>query len=123
MILCACHGPGPGPAAPGHAEQASSCKVGEPVCDPAVTDAVAFALVTQRCAGCHAEGGAAEHPFLSPAGLASERSNVSLRLSGCEMPPDATPLPADERARLIGWGACAPADLRESSGTRSPLVR
>jgi hypothetical protein len=81
--------------------------VSEPVCDPTVTTEAAVALVQRRCAGCHAEGGAASHPFLEPEALVIERANVSLRLAGCEMPPDATPLPADERTRLVGWGACA----------------
>jgi len=85
---------------------ATSCKVSEPVCDPTVSDDMALALVRHRCAGCHAEGGKAEHPLLEPSALFPERSDVALRLSGCEMPPDATPLPLDERRRLIGWGAC-----------------
>lgn len=79
------------------------------MCDPTVTDDTALALVRRRCAGCHGEGGKAEHPILEAAALLQERSNVSLRLAGCEMPPDDTPFPADERARLMGWGACAPA--------------
>jgi hypothetical protein len=106
-MLCACHGAAPavGPrATPG---AASGCKVSAAVCDPAVTTEVAVALVRRRCAGCHAEGGEASHPLLEPEALVLERANVSLRLAGCEMPPDATPLPADERARLVGWGACA----------------
>jgi hypothetical protein len=105
-ILCACHGAVPsGPAS--RPEPGSSCKVSTPVCDPMVATETAVAMVQHRCAGCHAEGGAASHPLLEPEALVLERANVSLRLAGCEMPPDATPLPADERARLIGWGACA----------------
>jgi hypothetical protein len=80
------------------------------VCDPSVTDATALALVRRRCVGCHAEGGKAEHPLVDPAVLRDERGNLALRIAGCEMPPDDTPLPADERAHLIGWGACAPAE-------------
>lgn len=106
-ILAACHGPAPAtPGAPAR-PAASSCKVSGPVCDPAVSDATAVALVRRRCAGCHAEGGPAERPLLDPAVLFGERGNLALRLAGCEMPPDDTPLPAGERARLIGWGACA----------------
>lgn len=81
-----------------------------PVCDPAVADDAALALVRRRCAGCHAEGGVAEYVLVHPAALHQERSNVALRLAGCEMPPDETPLPADERARLIGWAACPPTE-------------
>jgi hypothetical protein len=77
------------------------------VCDPKITDEAALALALHRCAGCHAEGGAASHPFLNAPALLHERANIALRLAGCEMPPDTTPLPAGERARLIGWGACA----------------
>jgi hypothetical protein len=106
-LVSACRGPAP--ASAGH-PPAAGCKVSTPVCDPAVTDDTALALVRRRCAGCHAEGGAAEHAILAPAALFEARGNVALRLAGCEMPPDATPLPADERARLIGWGACAPAE-------------
>jgi len=82
------------------------------VCDPSVDDAAALAVVRRRCAGCHADGGPAAHPLLDPTALQRERGDVALRLSGCEMPPDATPLPAAERARLIGWAACAPAGTR-----------
>jgi hypothetical protein len=85
---------------------AAGCKVSQPVCDPAVDDDTALALVRHRCAGCHAEGGKAEHPFLDADALAGARGDVALRLAGCEMPPDDTPLPADERVRMIGWGAC-----------------
>lgn len=77
-----------------------------PVCDPRVADDTALALVRRRCVGCHAEGGKADHPFLDPAALSAVRGDVALRIAGCEMPPDATPLPADERVRLMGWGAC-----------------
>ena len=110
MFLGACHAAPTTAAAPTAAAPASatSCKVSEPVCDPTVSDDMALALVRRRCAGCHAEGGKAEHPLLEPPALFPERSDVALRLSGCEMPPDATPLPLDERRRLIGWGACAP---------------
>lgn len=79
------------------------------MCDPAVPDDTALALVRRRCAGCHGDGGKAEHPLLDAAALREERNNVAFRLAGCEMPPDDTPLPAGERARLMGWGACAPA--------------
>jgi hypothetical protein len=111
-VLAGCHAAGTatavgGPAAT--AAAAASCKVSEPVCDPMVSDEVALALVQRRCAGCHAEGGKAEHPLLEPSALFPERSDVAQRLSGCEMPPDSTPLPAEERRRLIGWGACAAA--------------
>jgi hypothetical protein len=58
------------------------------VCNPAVTDEAALAVVQHRCAGCHAEGGAASHPFLDAEALSRERANVALRLTGCEMPPD-----------------------------------
>lgn len=94
----------------------------QPVCDPTVSDDTALALVRRRCAACHAEGGKAEHPLLDAAALLHDRGNVALRLSGCEMPPDATPLPLDERVRLIGWGACAPLESA-NQGTESPLVR
>ena len=106
--------PGPAP---------STCKVSAPVCDPTVDDASALALARQRCSGCHAEGGPANHPFLEPAALLAARTDIALRLAGCEMPPDATPLPADERARLIGWAACPPAETGESPGTGSRAVR
>ncbi|HEY6172998.1 MAG TPA: hypothetical protein VIX73_01090, partial [Kofleriaceae bacterium] len=110
-LLGACHA-APTTAAPtttaaAATASATSCKVSEPVCDPTVSDDMALAVVRHRCAGCHAEGGKAEHPLLEPSVLFPERSDVALRLSGCEMPPDATPLPLDERRRLIGWGACA----------------
>jgi len=107
VVFCACHGAVPAAVPSTRPDPASSCKVSNPVCDPTVTTEVAVAVVQHRCAGCHAEGGAASHPFLAPEVLLLERANVSLRLAGCEMPPDATPLPPDERARLIGWGACA----------------
>jgi hypothetical protein len=108
-MLCACHGAGPAasPGSPRTAAPASSCKISNAVCDPTVTDEAALALVQHRCVKCHDEGGAAAHPFLNAAALLGERANVSLRLAGCEMPPDETPLPTEERARLIGWGACA----------------
>jgi len=72
-----------------------------------VTTATALAMVTQRCSGCHDEGGKASHPLLDAAALEAARGDVALRLVGCEMPPDGTPLPSEDRARLIGWGACA----------------
>lgn len=114
-LVGACHGPAPtanpvtagqsGPAA------ASSCKVvANPVCDPTVGDETALTLVRRRCAGCHDEGGEASHPFLTAEALSKERADVALRLAGCEMPPDDTPFPAEERTRLMGWGACAPAE-------------
>lgn len=107
----ACHGPPPAtagsPTAGSPTASASSCKVSEPVCDPTVGDDTALTLVRRRCAGCHAEGGKAEHPFLDAAALRDERGNVAFRLAGCEMPPDDTVLPAAERVRLIGWAACA----------------
>lgn len=78
------------------------------MCDSTVADDTALALVRQRCAGCHADGGPASHPLFDPAALQLDRNDIALRLSGCEMPPDNTPLPAIDRARLIGWGACAP---------------
>lgn len=109
-ILGACHTSAParsGVLGRGGPPPVASCKVSEPVCDPAVTDDTALALVRRRCAGCHAEGGKAEHPLLDAAALGKERGDVAFRLAGCEMPPDDTPLPADERARLIGWAACA----------------
>ena len=79
------------------------------MCDASVSDDIALTLVRRRCAGCHGEGGEAAHPFLDPVALGKERGNLALRLSGCEMPPDATPLPLEERRLLIGWGACTPA--------------
>jgi mono/diheme cytochrome c family protein len=94
------------PGSTSRPESAASCKVSVPVCDPAITDDAALAVAQERCAGCHAEGGAASHPFLNAPALLHERGNIALRLAGCEMPPDATPLPADERARLIRWGGC-----------------
>ena len=107
----ACHGPPPAtagsPTAGSPPASASSCKVSEPVCDPTVGDDTALTLVRRRCAGCHAEGGKADHPFLDAAALRDERGNLAFRLAGCEMPPDDTVLPAAERVRLIGWGACA----------------
>lgn len=109
-VLAACHAAPPAANA-GSAETvvaSSSCRVSVPVCDPTVSDEDALALVQRRCAGCHAEGGKAEHPLLEPSALFPERGDVALRLSGCEMPPDSTPLPPDERRRLIGWGGCAP---------------
>jgi len=105
-LLGACHGAPPATTALARSAPAATCKVSEPVCDPAVSDDTALALVRRRCAGCHAEGGKAQHPLLELSVLGKARSDVALRLSGCEMPPEPTPLPADERARLIGWGAC-----------------
>ena len=110
IVVLACHAPPATTAGSAASASASaSCKVSEPVCDPAVTDETALALVRRRCAGCHAEGGKAEHPLLEPSALFPERGDVAQRLSGCEMPPDSTPLPVEERRRLIGWGACAAA--------------
>jgi hypothetical protein len=110
-LLVACHGaPGAPAVTAGATRSAASCKVSEPVCDSTVSDDTALALVQRRCAGCHAEGGKAQHPLLELSVLGKARGDVALRLSGCEMPPDSTPLPAAERARLIGWGACAPAE-------------
>jgi hypothetical protein len=97
----------------------ASCKVSTPVCDPTVTDEAALAIVQARCKGCHAEGGKAEHMLLDAPSLLPERGDVGLRLAGCEMPPDDTPLPADERRRLMGWGACAP----DGPGTKKPGAR
>ena len=102
----ACHGPPPATAGSPERAAAGSCKVSRPVCDPRVSDATALTLVRRRCAGCHAEGGKAEHPFLDADALSATRGDVALRLAGCEMPPDDTLLPTDERTRLIGWGAC-----------------
>lgn len=102
----ACHGPPPATAGSPERSGAASCKVSQPVCDPRVTDDTALALVRRRCAGCHAEGGKADHPFLDGDALSATRGDVALRLAGCEMPPDDTFLPPDERGRLIGWGAC-----------------
>jgi len=92
------------------ATEGASCKISQPVCDPAVSDDTALALVRRRCAGCHAEGGKAEHPLLDARDLLHDRGDVALRLSGCEMPPDTTPLPLAERVRLIGWAACTTAE-------------
>ena len=105
----ACHGPPPATA--GSPERAAGCKVSKPVCDPQVTDDTALALVRRRCAGCHAEGGKAEHPFLDADALSATRGDVALRLAGCEMPPDDTFLAPDERRGLIGWGACVLPDV------------
>ena len=123
-ILGACHAGSPAgaatpsPAAPAAAATAAAgCKVSQPVCDPTVSDDMALAVVRHRCAGCHAEGGKAEHPLLEPSALFPERGDVALRLSGCEMPPDATPLPLEERRRLIGWGACAAAAAAASGAS------
>jgi hypothetical protein len=107
IAVAACHGPPPATAGSPQRSEATSCKVSSPVCDPGVTGDTALALVRRRCVGCHAEGGKAEHPFLDPDALSAVRGDVALRLAGCEMPPDDTPLPADERVRLMGWGACA----------------
>jgi hypothetical protein len=102
----ACHGPSPATAGSPERSGAADCKVSRPVCDPRVTDDTALTLVRRRCAGCHAEGGKAEHPFLDADALSGARGDVALRLAGCEMPPDDTFLPPGERRRLIGWGAC-----------------
>jgi hypothetical protein len=85
---------------------AGSCKVSTPVCDPAVGDDAALAIVQTRCKGCHAEDGKADHMLLDLPSLLPDREDVGLRVAGCEMPPDATPLSADERRQLMGWGAC-----------------
>jgi hypothetical protein len=110
LAASACRGAPPATAgSPTATASAASCKVSQPVCDPTVGDDTALALVRRRCAGCHDDGGQAEHPFVTAAALRAERENVALRLAGCEMPPDDSVLPAAERARLIGWGACAAA--------------
>lgn len=112
LAASACHGAAPATAGSPTAiasPSPGSCKVSQPVCDPTVGDDTALTLVRRRCAGCHDEGGQAEHPFLTAGALGAERENVGLRLAGCEMPPDDNVLPAAERARLIGWGACAAA--------------
>lgn len=106
VFAVACHGSPPATAGSPERSGAASCKVSQPVCDPRVTDDTALALVRRRCAGCHAEGGKAEHPFLDADALSGVRGDVALRLAGCEMPPDDTFLPTAERARLIGWAAC-----------------
>ena len=116
VFAVACHGPPPATAGSPERSAAADCKVSKPVCDPQVTDDTALTLVRRRCVGCHAEGGKAEHPLLEPSALFPERGDVALRLSGCEMPPDATPLPLDERRRLIGWGACAAAAAAAGAG-------
>lgn len=102
----ACHGPPPATAGSPERSDTANCKVSKPVCDPRVTDDTALTLVRRRCAGCHAEGGKAEHPFLDADALSSTRGDVALRLAGCEMPPDDTFVPPEERSRLIGWAAC-----------------
>src|SRR4051812_24797853 len=102
----ACHGTPPATAGSPERSGAANCKVSRPVCDPRVSEDTALALVRRRCAGCHAEGGKADHPFLDADALSATRGDVALRLAGCEMPPDDTLLPTNERARLIGWGAC-----------------
>lgn len=117
-VLAACHGaaaPVP-PAPPG-------CKAREPVCDPAVPEAAALAIVGTRCAACHADGGRAAHPLIAAPGLRAERGNVALRVAGCEMPPEGPPLPDAERSRLIGWAACLPLDSAALAGTKSPADR
>jgi len=106
LSAVACHGPPPATAGSPERSGAASCKVSRPVCDPRVGDDTALTLVRRRCAGCHAEGGKAEHPFLDAEALSGVRGDVALRLAGCEMPPDDTLLPGEERTRLIGWGAC-----------------
>ncbi len=102
----ACHGPPPATAGSPERTAAAGCKVSKPVCNPRVSDDTALALVRRRCAGCHAQGGKADHPFLDADALSATRGDVALRLAGCEMPPDDTFLPPAERGRLIGWGAC-----------------
>src|SRR5213078_3536541 len=84
-LLGACHGAPPATTALARSAPAATCKVSEPVCDPAVSDDTALALVRRRCAGCHAEGGKAQHPLLELSVLGKARSDVALRLSGCEM--------------------------------------
>jgi hypothetical protein len=106
VFAVACHGPPPASAGSPERSAPPSCKVSQPVCDPRVTDDIALTLVRRRCAGCHAEGGKAEHPFLDADALSATRGDVALRLAGCEMPPDDTFVAPDERSRLIGWGAC-----------------
>jgi hypothetical protein len=106
VCAAACHGSPPATAGSPERSAAASCKVSRPVCNPRVSDDTALTLVRRRCAGCHAEGGKADHPFLDADALSGIRGDVALRLAGCEMPPDDTPLPTEERARLIGWGAC-----------------
>jgi hypothetical protein len=79
VILGACHGPAPASSgAPGR-PPAASCKVSDPVCDPAVPNDIALALVRRRCAGCHGEGGKAENPLLEAAALLPERGDVAFR--------------------------------------------
>lgn len=102
----ACHGPPPATAGSPERTGAANCKVSRAVCDPRVSDDTALTLVRRRCAGCHAQGGKADHPFLDADALSATRGDVALRLAGCEMPPDDTFLATDERVRLIGWGAC-----------------
>jgi hypothetical protein len=108
-VIAACQAAPPAGVGVPPRAQVATCKVSTAVCDPAVTDEAALAIVQARCQGCHAEGGKAEHMLLDLTSLLPERGDVGLRLSGCEMPPDNTPLPADERRRLMEWGACAPA--------------
>jgi hypothetical protein len=111
LPAAACHGPPPASAGSPERSGAADCKVSTPVCDSRVTDDTALALVRRRCAGCHAEGGKADHPFLDADALSATRGDVALRLAGCEMPPDDTFLPPAERGRLIGWGACVLPDI------------
>jgi hypothetical protein len=113
--VAACHASSPPPRAPA---APAGCKVAEAVCDPAVDDATALAVVGQRCAGCHADGGRAAHPLLTLDALRADRANVALRVAGCEMPPEGPPLPAGERNQLVGWAACLPGDFRPSAGTK-----
>lgn len=105
--LVACRGAPPATAGGPERGAAGVCKISQPVCDASVSDETALVLVRRRCAGCHAEGGKADHPLLDAAALHAERGDIALRLAGCEMPPDDS-LPAAERARLIAWGACEP---------------
>lgn len=65
-------------------------------------------IFVERCASCHAAGGAAAtKPLVTYDDVYARRSSALNQIYACKMPPEGAPrLTADERAALLAWFVC-----------------
>jgi hypothetical protein len=69
-------------------------------------------VIAERCAYCHAMGGAAaDKPLTDHAEVFSRKGAVLNQIHACKMPPEgATQLTSAERLAIEGWLVCGAAD-------------